>query len=231
MCKEKLLQVIQDSGVLSWSKERWQIVGGQCRVEHFVKCLLKVLHLIYPDPNYLTTKLTHYYIAPYLNLRKQLSCSGILIITFAKPSFLEECWGMGLKSTVEYIAAELLHPMHYKQHHEWRELGRPGNEAIIRHLWPLNGFWLMFNIPEEDLVSKKGEFYGVSPYTVLKVFLVHPPVYIFSVHFCWSGFGVPENLKPPPEKEDVKMECLWEGMWYYLTGEFKGAKRYALSTL
>jgi len=53
-CKEKLLQVIQDSGVLSWSKERWQIVAGQYRVEHFVMYLLKVLHLIFPDPSYLS---------------------------------------------------------------------------------------------------------------------------------------------------------------------------------
>ena len=28
-CKEKLLHVIQESGVLSWSRERWQIVEGQ----------------------------------------------------------------------------------------------------------------------------------------------------------------------------------------------------------
>jgi len=27
------------------------------------------------------------------------------------------------------------------------------------------------------------------------------------------------------------MECLWEGMRYYLPGEFKGPKRYVLSTV
>ena len=34
------------------------------------------------------------------------------------------------------------------------------------------------------------------------------------------------NLKPPPEKEDVKIETSWEGVHYYLPGELAGQERY-----
>ena len=37
-----------------------------------------------------------------------------------------------------------------------------------------------------------------------------------------------ENLKPPPGKEDVKIENLWEGTQYYLPGEIAGPERYTV---
>ena len=41
--KEKLLQVIQESGVVSWSKERWQLLDGNSESPHAACMFLAVL--------------------------------------------------------------------------------------------------------------------------------------------------------------------------------------------
>ena len=89
-CKEKLLQVIQDSGVLSWSKERWQIVAGQYRVEHFVmyllKCCISYYHTPITRPQTIYSNLLLY--STKSGAQKATSVHGLVVVEFSSSLLL-----------------------------------------------------------------------------------------------------------------------------------------------